>query len=101
MQHATPTIEPSDEQLRAAWRAMAKPDWGTLEDAARAASHFNLVRAFARRQAMGVRPEASVAAQAELAQPRAVATAASSPPVPRTPPTFDRMRAASGERADD
>ena len=67
MQHATPTIEPSDEQLRAAWRAMAKPDWGTLEDAARAASHFNLVRAFARRQAMGVRPEASVAAQAELA----------------------------------
>ena len=96
MHPGRPTIEPSDEQLRAAWRELAAPEWGSFEDAARAAGHYALVRTRARIRANG--QQVAAAATSAHAQPPAPSSPRFAPPVPRTPPQFDRMRAASGER---
>lgn len=100
-------MEPTEDQLRDAWRAIAGPDWGDYDQAKKAATHWALVRLRASLVARGVRVDAQPAAvhtpPAETAPP---APAAAPPPhwgSLRQPhgPTFDRKRAAAGERDDD
>lgn len=90
--------EPTDEQLQAAWRALARPEWGSYEEARLAWIHFSIVRSRARVAATGRQP---------VAEPTPVHTSAPTPAhygslrVPHQQPIFDRKRAAAGEREDD
>lgn len=95
--------EPTDDQLRAAWRAMATDEWGDYERAKQAAVHMALVRLRASLIARGVRVDAAPA----LHPPPALPPASATPTRPwglREPhalPGLDRKRLAAGERDDD
>lgn len=89
---------PTDDQLHAAWRVLARPDWGTFEQTKAAWIRFSLVYARAR-----VTPTSKPPA----AEPAPVHTSAPAPNhlgslrVTHPEPIFDRKRAAAGEREDD
>jgi hypothetical protein len=79
--------EPTEEQLRDAWRAIAQPGWGEYDHAKAAWLHFSLARARARLVASGRHP--------------APPSYWGSLRVTHTEPLHDRKRAAVGERDDD
>jgi hypothetical protein len=95
--------EPTEDQLRDAWRALAQESWGDYDQVKQAALHWSRVQSRARLVASGVRVDA---APALVPVHHAAAPAPlSSPPwgSMRAPhgPMFDRKRAAAGEREDD
>jgi len=110
-------IEPTEEQLRAAWAELAKPEWGTLDDARRGHMHWALVRNLARARLMrragapAVTPAQEEPAPDAPRQQRTEVQAHGpagdarshwgSLKVPHQLPLIDRKRAASGEREDD
>ena len=111
-------LEPTEEQLRAAWAELAKPDWGTLEEARRGHMRWTLVRSLARERLMrkAAPPDAPPApvpaydappghrrSEVQPHGPGSDARAAhwGSLKVPHQIPLIDRKRAAAGEREDD
>lgn len=112
-----PRPEPSDEQLREMWAAVARPEWGTYHDAKLATLRMALVRSRARIAASGVSLQAASGRDRyePPAQPLALVTGeredtAAHPAhpahwgslrVPRQAPMLDHKRAAAGERDDD
>jgi hypothetical protein len=97
--------EPTDDELREAWRALARPGWGSFDAARAAALRWMLVRSRARIIAHGTRIAPAPDAQAKAApdtQPAQPGPHAwGSLRIPQHPPQFDRKRAAAGEREDD
>lgn len=91
--------EPTEDQLRDAWHALARPEWGAYDQVKQAALHWARVRSRARLVASGVHVDAAPAPAQPAGAP------ATSPPwgSMRAPhgPMFDRKRAAAGEREDD
>jgi hypothetical protein len=86
---AMPRIQPTDEQLQAAFARLRRPSWpATLAAALANPLHAALLRGDAVRHAM--RPAAPPPAPP-----------ARHLPLPRSAAHFDRKRAASGERDDD
>jgi hypothetical protein len=97
--------EPTEDQMRDAWRALARPEWGAYEQVKQAALHWARVRSRARLVASGVRIDAE---ETVLQKPAGQTLASSEHPAfwgslrePKTQPLFDRKRAAAGEREDD
>lgn len=84
-------IQPTDEQLQAAFARLRRASWpATLEAAMSSPLHAALLRGDAVRHAMR-----------QPAPPPAPAAPARALPLPRPAAHFDRKRAASGERDDD
>lgn len=100
----TDMSEPTEDQMRDAWRALATDEWGEYDQVKRAARHWALVRLRAGLIARGERVDA---APPEVHAPAVQAVAAPPPPAfwgsLRAPngPIFDNKRAASGDRDED
>lgn len=108
--HQRPT--PTQDELASAYASVAQRDWPTLRELAEAARRYELVLGTALRQA---RPLRALPAAAEPQQPMRVTDATAThatrarsgpaitaaPAVRQPPPSFDRKRAAAGERPDE
>jgi len=93
--------EPTDDQLRDAWRAVARPEWGSYEQAKASWVRYSIARSRARLLANGHRVESPPPA---LHTPAAPATAPQTRyplRVSDQPIGLDRKRLAAGERDDD
>lgn len=98
-------MDPTEDQLRAAYAATARDGWERYDDLKRAAAHWALVRLHATRIARGLRPTAPPPDLHTAAVPPAGAPAAApafwgSLRAPHGP-MLDNKRAAAGERDDD
>lgn len=105
-QHARP--EPTEDELRAAWRRAWRKTWPDTFEASMADPLLaRLVKLEARHPNRGSvvhrtpvhRPDVTPWSPAPAPAPHH--QGAFAPPVPRTPPGLDRMRRAAGERDDD
>lgn len=106
--HQRPT--PTQDELASAYASVAKRDWPTLRELAEAARRYELVLGTALRQARPLRalPDAESLQQVRLADAAISSTRGRGGPTPtaapaarQPPPSFDRKRAAAGERPDD
>jgi len=100
----------TDEQLEAAYRAVAHRSWPDLHELKLAAARFKLVEGYAQRRSSGAFTAVAAEQQQAQAKTRALdrsACTATPPPratlpaLPNHPAVFDHKRAASGEREDD
>jgi hypothetical protein len=104
-----PRIEPTAEQLQAAWRFRKRDDWpATFEEAMAHPTLSRIVRMFACNAALMQTVHQRPAVVAPAAPPPLATQPAPPlvtrpwhPPAPSQEPLFDRKRAASGEREDD
>lgn len=98
----------TDEQLDAAYRAVAHPTWPDLRELKLAAARYKLVEGYAQRRASGAfavaaqtRADDSAAFQRAAAPPGPPRAAATKLHVPHQPPLRDdHKRAAAGDRDD-
>ena len=117
----TPRRTPTDDQLRSAWHALARPGWGSFEAAQVSAVQWALVQLRARLIAGGIDPDVAPRFASDgttrgtppgthpgMAPMPCTEHAATLSPthwgslrVSHPQPGLDRKRAAAGERADD
>lgn len=93
-----PRIEPTEEQLREGWLAERRPSWPeTFEEAMQDPLRSRLIHLAAARLANG--PLTTPPATAERpVEHRGIYLP---PPIPQSPASLDRKRAAAGEKDDD
>ena len=89
--------EHTEQQLRTAWADRKKPGWPPAFE--QVMQDPWLARLVGMQADLNKRRQASARAMAATATQHVART--SFQPTPRTPPVFDRKRAASGEREDD